>query len=129
MCVRVMFVIFSSVCCVGVVTYTKDTCTPVAAEEGITGVSMGGAGSERSDCVDSPAHLPHLSPQEISSLDSEGRAVLTQHMCDGDDGRSVVVINVYCPRYDPDMPDRLTYKLNFYTALRERCSALISSGR
>ena len=96
---------------------------PTAAEEGITG----GGVTERSDTVGSPANLPHLSTQELTALDIEGRAVLTQHSCAG--GRSVVVINVYCPRVDPDMPERLTYKLNFFTALRERCSALIGNGR
>ena len=96
---------------------------PTAAEEGITGSGVTG----RSDSVGSPAHLPHLSAQELTGLDVEGRAVLTQHSCA--DGRSVVIINVYCPRVDPDMPERLPYKLNFFTALRERCSSLIRNGR
>jgi exonuclease III len=36
------------------------------------------------------------------------------------DGTSLVVINVYCPRVDKDKPERLTYKLNFYSALEQR---------
>ena len=74
-----------------------------------------------------PADLPDLSTQEVSSLDSEGRAVVTEHHCDG--GRRVVVVNVYCPRVDPESPERLPFKLNFYTALRERCRALTAAGR
>lgn len=41
----------------------------------------------------------------------------------------MVVVNVYCPRVDPDFPERLPYKLNFYTALKERCVALTAAGR
>lgn len=66
--------------------------------------------------------------QEIRALDSEGRAVLTEHICCGEEQR-LVVINVYSPRVDPDSCERLPYKLNFFTALRERCRALECSGR
>lgn len=40
-----------------------------------------------------------------------------------------MVINVYSPRVDPESCERLPYKLNFFTALRERCRELEQSGR
>ena len=111
----------------GVVTFCSTSWTPVAAEEGLTGVALADHQQRREDSVGCPADLSHLSPQEVSLLDSEGRAVVTEHCCDG--GRRVVVLNVYCPRVDPDSPERLPFKLNFYTALRERCRALTTAGR
>ena len=109
------------------VTFCSSSCTPVAAEDGLTGVGLSHQQQGKGDSVGCPADLPQLSPQELSSLDSEGRAVVTQHRCDG--GRMLVVVNVYCPRVDPDSPERLPFKLNFFTALRERCKALKGAGR
>ena len=67
---------------------------------------------------------------QLTSLDAEGRAVLTEHRC-GEGGRRLVVVNVYCPlaRMDGDNPGRLEYKLKFYSALRDRCAALETAGR
>ena len=61
----------------------------------------------------------------------EGRAVLTEHRCGGEGGGSVVVVNVYCPRVDSDNPDsdRMEYKLSFYSALQQRCTALAKAGK
>ena len=44
------------------------------------------------------------------------------------DGTSLVVINVYCPRVDQDKPERLTYKLNFYSALEQRARCFLQRG-
>ena len=66
--------------------------------------------------------------QEICALDSEGRVVLTEHTFSEGEQR-LVVINVYSPRVDPESCERLPYKLNFFTALRERCRELEQSGR
>ena len=38
------------------------------------------------------------------------------------------VINVYCPRADPDRPHRLEFKLKFYQALELRAKALVKAG-
>jgi len=57
---------------------------------------------------------------------------LTEHRCgEEEEGRSVVVVNVYCPlaRLDGDNPGRLDYKLKFYAALRERCATLEAAGK
>lgn len=81
-------------------------------------------------------------------LDSEGRAVLTEHCLaepavpgleDEAEGgvrkNRLVVVNVYCPMYDPardkegDTLSRLQYKINFYRLLETRCSALERAGK
>ena len=44
----------------------------------------------------------------------------------------LVVVNVYCPMVDVDRGmdlDRLDYKLKFYAALQERCTALEKAGK
>lgn len=107
----------------GVVTFCRDSVTPVSAEEGITGSTHGGA----KDSVGCIANLSNLTEEETTSLDNEGRVVITEH--EGVDGVRVAVINVYCPRVDPDNPERLPYKLNFLTAVRERCVSLINNGK
>lgn len=43
--------------------------------------------------------------------------------------RMLVVVNVYCPRADPDDKERLTFKLNFYKLLQARAEELYKSGR
>ena len=78
-------------------------------------------------------------PLQLNSLDSEGRAVLTEHtiqLSQNGDKRSthrqLVVVNVYCPMVDIDRGidlDRLDYKLKFYAALQERCTALEKAGK
>lgn len=66
---------------------------------------------------------------QLTALDAEGRAVLTEHICGEEEGGRVVVVNVYCPRVDSDNPSRLDYKLRFYAALQERCIALERAGK
>ena len=46
--------------------------------------------------------------------------------------RWLAVVNVYCPMVDVDRGidlDRLEYKLKFYSALQERCTALEKAGK
>jgi AP endonuclease-2 len=38
------------------------------------------------------------------------------------------VINVYCPRADPEKPDRMTYKLQFFKLLELRAHNLRKMG-
>lgn len=40
----------------------------------------------------------------------------------------LAIINVYCPRVDPDREDRLLYKLRFFALLQTRAEALLQSG-
>lgn len=60
-------------------------------------------------------------------MNIEGRAVLTEHYLQ--DGKSLVLINVYCPRADLDNVERLEYKLKFYNALQRRCQSLQQAGK
>lgn len=66
--------------------------------------------------------------------------MLTEHTIqvsqDPGDGRNshrqLVIVNVYCPMVDIDRGidmDRLDYKLKFYAALQERCTALEKAGK
>ena len=77
----------------------------------------------------------HTTHTQLSALDAEGRAVLTEHACEveGEEGGRregrVVVVNVYCPMVDSDNQERMTYKLRFYQALQSRCAALHQEGK
>ena len=53
--------------------------------------------------------------------------MVTWHKSDGGK-RSLVVINVYCPRADPERRDRLLYKMKFYKLLEMRADALLRAG-
>uniref|UniRef100_A0A8D3CHI0 DNA-(apurinic or apyrimidinic site) endonuclease n=1 Tax=Scophthalmus maximus TaxID=52904 RepID=A0A8D3CHI0_SCOMX len=108
----------------GVATYCKDSATPCAAEEGLTGLLTGHEGA-----VGCYGDHTEFSGEELQLLDNEGRAVITQHrvMCE-DKVQTVTVINVYCPRADPDKPERKQFKLQFYKLLQCRAEALLKDG-
>ena len=65
--------------------------------------------------------------------------MLTEHCLSGTDSlpdeKRLVIINVYCPMYDPERDkegeslDRLQFKINFYRLLEERCAALEKAGK
>lgn len=103
------------------VTYCRSEVTPVAAEEGITGCCH----DDKLSTIGCP--ISDMTSEEAMSLDSEGRGVITEHL--QGNGRKVVVINVYCPRVDPDNPERLPYKLSFISTLHRRCVSLQENGR
>ncbi|KAM9785853.1 DNA-(apurinic or apyrimidinic site) endonuclease 2 [Neosynchiropus ocellatus] len=108
----------------GVATYCKNTATPFAAEEGLTGLL-----SNQNGAVECYGDQSHFTNEELQLLDNEGRAVITQHRIKcGDQTRALTVINVYCPRADPDKPERKQFKLNFYKLLQLRAEALLRGG-
>ncbi|KAK2898509.1 hypothetical protein Q8A67_009927 [Cirrhinus molitorella] len=108
----------------GVATYCKDTATPFLAEEGLTGLL-----ANQGEAVGCYGDQVELSSEELLALDNEGRAVITQHHFIGTDGpQKLTVINVYCPRADPEKPERKQYKLQFYQLLQCRAEAILSSG-
>ncbi|KAF4110028.1 hypothetical protein G5714_009280 [Onychostoma macrolepis] len=108
----------------GVATYCKDTATPFLAEEGLTGLL-----ANQGEAVGCYGDQFELSSEELLALDNEGRAFITQHHFIGKDGpQKLTVINVYCPRADPDKPERKQYKLQFYQLLQCRAEAILSSG-
>ncbi|KAM4570454.1 DNA-(apurinic or apyrimidinic site) endonuclease 2 [Fundulus diaphanus] len=108
----------------GVATYCRDNATPSAAEEGLTGLL-----TNHERAVGCYGDQVDFSSEELQLLDNEGRAVITQHkiMCQ-DEERTVTVINVYCPRADPDKPERKRFKLQFYKLLQRRAEALLRGG-
>lgn len=106
----------------GVATFCSQRATPFAAQEGLSGLFQGelsGGSGEQS------ALLGTWTEEELKDLDSEGRAVITQHWIKDETGkeRAVAVINVYCPRVDPEKPERRRFKLRFYELLRQRATA------
>ncbi|CAN9516014.1 unnamed protein product [Ophioblennius macclurei] len=108
----------------GVATYCKDSATPFAAEEGLTGLLANHDGAVK--CYGDSADF---SDEELQLLDNEGRALITQHKVMCQDGeQTVTVINVYCPRADPEKPERKQFKLRFYRLLQCRAEAILKDG-
>ncbi|XP_020785420.1 DNA-(apurinic or apyrimidinic site) lyase 2 [Boleophthalmus pectinirostris] len=108
----------------GVATYCKDQATPCAAEEGLTGLLTSHDGAVK--CYGDHAEF---SNEELQLLDNEGRAVITQHRITCQGGTQLItVINVYCPRADPEKPERKQFKLQFYKLLQSRAEAILKSG-
>ena len=66
-----------------------------------------------------------FSSEELRSLDSEGRAVVTRHRTSAG---HLAVINVYCPRADAENTERVRFKQQFYKALDIRANCLQEAG-
>ncbi|KAG9477818.1 DNA-(apurinic or apyrimidinic site) endonuclease 2 [Eleutherodactylus coqui] len=109
----------------GVATFCKSSTTPLAAEEGLSGQLTGQKGS-----IGCYGDTEEFTEEELLSLDQEGRAVITQHKVLTTDGKEdrLTVINVYCPRADPEKPERKTYKLRFYRLLQIRAETILRNG-
>uniref|UniRef100_A0A3Q2VJZ3 DNA-(apurinic or apyrimidinic site) endonuclease n=1 Tax=Haplochromis burtoni TaxID=8153 RepID=A0A3Q2VJZ3_HAPBU len=108
----------------GVATYCKDRATPFAAEEGLTGLLV-----NHKDAVGCYGDHTEFSSEELQLLDNEGRAVITQHKIKCQDKeKTLTVINVYCPRADPEKPERKRFKLQFYNLLQSRAEAVLKDG-
>ncbi|KAM9475284.1 DNA-(apurinic or apyrimidinic site) endonuclease 2 isoform 2-T2 [Clarias gariepinus] len=108
----------------GVATFCKDSATPFAAEEGLTGRLV-----NHGEAVGCYGDQGDFSIDEIQSLDNEGRAVITQHKfkhsVEAEGLETLTVINVYCPRADPEKPERKQFKLQFYKLLQSRAEAIL----
>ncbi|KAG8129832.1 hypothetical protein E2320_016521 [Naja naja] len=100
----------------GVATFCKASATPEAAEEGLSGLF-----TKHSGAVGCYGNTEDFTVDELKALDSEGRAVITRHrICTSEQQETVLtVINVYCPRADPEKPERGDFKLQFYRLLQE----------
>ncbi|XP_045164855.2 DNA-(apurinic or apyrimidinic site) endonuclease 2-like isoform X2 [Mercenaria mercenaria] len=110
----------------GTANFCRDSVTPVCAEEGLAGtLTVSETGS-----VGNYGNQTTFSDDELKDLDAEGRTVITQHRIRLEDGteKDLAVINVYCPRFDPERHDRHHYKLRFYALLQTRAEALLKSG-
>ncbi|KAL1422877.1 hypothetical protein MTO96_021608 [Rhipicephalus appendiculatus] len=94
-------------------------------QSGYSGVAT----AQRGDCVGSYGDTLAFDSKFLSAVDGEGRAVLTlHHAVFGEDTKRVAVINVYCPRADPERPERGQMKLDFYSLLELRAKALLEDG-
>lgn len=109
----------------GVATFCKDSATPVAAEEGLSGLFA----TQNGD-VGCYGNMDEFTQEELRALDSEGRALLTQHKIRTWNGKekTLTLINVYCPHADPGKPERLAFKMRFYRLLQIRAEALLAAG-
>ncbi|XP_023693340.1 DNA-(apurinic or apyrimidinic site) endonuclease 2 [Paramormyrops kingsleyae] len=108
----------------GVATFCRDSATPVAAEEGLTGLLTSHDGA-----VGCYGDQNDFEDEELQSLDNEGRAVITQHKVRCEDREeTLTVVNVYCPRADPEKPERRIFKLRFCKLLQIRTEALLGAG-
>lgn len=110
----------------GVATFCKDSCRPFAAEEGLSNVW---SCAKCHDCLGSYGDTSAFDSKFLGAVDGEGRAVLTLHHATfGEDVKKIAVINVYCPRADPERPERGQMKLDFYRLLELRARALLRDG-
>jgi len=107
----------------GVATYCRSRVTPTDSESSL--ISGTGSLAAGVSCLES-----EFSVEELRSLDKEGRCVITRHQVVSESGNSshVVIINVYCPRADPEKPERGRYKQLFYKALDIRANAMKAAG-
>ncbi|XP_055480316.1 DNA-(apurinic or apyrimidinic site) endonuclease 2-like [Psammomys obesus] len=109
----------------GVATFCRDSATPVAAEEGLTGQF-----ATLNRDVGCYGNMTEFTQEQLRALDSEGRALLTQHKICTWEGKEtpLTLINVYCPHADPGKPERLAFKMHFYRLLQIRAEALLAAG-
>ncbi|KAG1681503.1 DNA-(apurinic or apyrimidinic site) lyase 2 [Nymphon striatum] len=112
----------------GVATYCRKSITPFAAEEGLSNILQEKV--ENNTPVGYYGDLSHFPHEELVSLDNEGRAIVTHHDFRTSSGvmKKLAVINVYCPRADPEKEDRKFFKMRFYELLQIRAEALQESG-
>ena len=114
----------------GVVTYCKKHVCPTSAEEGLSNTFTPQNEPTSVGCYNPPLDL---TPDEIKSLDGEGRAVITEHEATGgtrgEVSRRMCVFNLYCPRADREDEERFTFKMNFYKLLQARYEKIIKSGK
>lgn len=112
----------------GVATFCRENATPLCAEEGLSGILQLKPQADTVGCYDGIEN--EFTPQELKRLDSEGRTIITQHKMQQEDGSEsiITIFNVYCPRADPERPDRLDFKLRFNKLLESRVNAVKSRG-
>ncbi|XP_052284812.1 DNA-(apurinic or apyrimidinic site) endonuclease 2-like [Dreissena polymorpha] len=110
----------------GVANYCKDSATPVKAEEGLSG----GLTTNKNGSIGCYGNQTSFLEDELKDLDAEGRTIITQHRVRFPSGeeKDLAIINVYCPRFDPDREDRHQYKLRFFALLQTRSEAILASG-
>lgn len=102
----------------GVATYCKDSCKPISVKEGLSNVFDPNFKS----CLQTDL----FPSSELAYLDREGRVLMTEHLIKiGNKEEKLMVINVYCPRADPNKEDRKEFKLKFNQLLQHKTKTLI----
>lgn len=112
----------------GVATFVRDGATPWKAEDGLTGLLHE---EDEELCIGHLGDHSSFTNEELEALDREGRCVMTQHVIRDSSGveKDLVIINVYCPRAEPDNDIRKSYKMRFYQLLQSRAETILKSGR
>ncbi|RDX86562.1 DNA-(apurinic or apyrimidinic site) lyase 2, partial [Mucuna pruriens] len=113
----------------GVITFCRvksafssnEVSLPLAAEEGFTGL-LGNSQTSKDKLSFLMEDLEEFSKDELLSLDSEGRCVMTDHT-------HFVLFNVYGPRAGSDDTERIQFKQKFYRILQKRWESLLHQGR
>uniref|UniRef100_T1J0E6 DNA-(apurinic or apyrimidinic site) endonuclease n=1 Tax=Strigamia maritima TaxID=126957 RepID=T1J0E6_STRMM len=113
----------------GVATICRNEFTPMAAEEGLSGVNYTFYANEKDVVGHYGDILDNWSKDELISLDSEGRSVVTKHRIKTHEGKDefLTIINVYCPHASVENGDRLKYKFQFFELLKQRAQLLIDN--
>uniref|UniRef100_A0A915HRU6 DNA-(apurinic or apyrimidinic site) endonuclease n=1 Tax=Romanomermis culicivorax TaxID=13658 RepID=A0A915HRU6_ROMCU len=80
--------------------------------------------SENSNSSTSTKSSVLFNKERLNELQSEGRVVITKHKLKDQESGSIInlhVVNVYCPRNDPDRPERAQYQLDFLKLMEFSC--------
>lgn len=111
----------------GVATFCKDAVTPTKAQEGLFDTFEKNCAGEIIGCYGDLKSI--FSDDRSSQLDKEGRTIITQFEFLNENAvDKLTILNVYCPRADPEKPVRMKFKLDFYRALKERANSILNSG-
>lgn len=113
----------------GVITFCRvkspfssnEVTLPLAAEEGFTGL-LGNSQTRKDELPFLMEDLEEFSKDELLSLDSEGRCIITDHT-------HFVLFNVYGPRAGSDDTERIQFKDKFYRILQKRWESLLHQRR
>ncbi|XP_047157639.1 DNA-(apurinic or apyrimidinic site) endonuclease 2 [Vigna umbellata] len=113
----------------GVITFCRvksafssnEVALPLAAEEGFTGL-LENSQTSKDELPFMTDDLKEFSKDELISLDSEGRCIITDHT-------HFVLFNVYGPRAASDDTERIQFKQKFYSVLQKRWESLLHQGR
>ncbi|ESW28131.1 hypothetical protein PHAVU_003G261600 [Phaseolus vulgaris] len=113
----------------GVITFCRvksafssnEVALPQAAEEGFTGL-LKNSQTSKDELPFMADDLEEFSKDELISLDSEGRCIITDHT-------HFVLFNVYGPRAASDDTERIQFKKFFYSVLQKRWEYLLHQGR
>ncbi|KAK2408891.1 endonuclease/exonuclease/phosphatase family protein [Trifolium repens] len=114
----------------GVITFCRvrsafssnEAALPLAAEEGFTGLMRNSQTSEDKLPLFVEEDLEDYSKDELLSVDSEGRCIVTDH-------GHFVLFNIYGPRAGSDDTERIQFKQKFYRILQKRLESLLHQGR